>query len=124
MWLSKTAILMVYLRLFNVIGWMRWCCYLGIGFLFCAYWSLVPVSVIYNFPQDGERWDLAMSLDSVPAQLPFVIIGLVSIISDLYILVLPLPALFKLQVSWRRKFGLCLMFMTAIMFVSPALCLL
>ncbi|KAI0842312.1 hypothetical protein F5Y06DRAFT_257278 [Hypoxylon sp. FL0890] len=114
MWFAKTAILTMYLRLFSVVKWMRWCCYFGIGFLFCAYWSLVPVSVIYNFPHGDEHWDLAMELDSRPAQVPFVVIGLLSVISDLFILVLPFPILLKLQASWKRRLGLCLIFITAI----------
>lgn len=120
MWFAKTAILTMYLRVFNVVGWMRWCCHIGIVFLFCAYWSLVPVSVIYNFPHGAnEHWDLALTLSSTPAQLPFVIMGLISIVSDLYILILPFPILVKLKVSWKRKIGLCLVFVTAIMFVFP-----
>ena len=115
MWFAKTAILTMYLRFFNVVVWMTWCCYIGIGFLFCAYWSLVPVSVIYNFPHGGEHWDLAMTLDSTPAQVPYVVMGLISVISDLYILIIPLPILAKLKVSLRKRIGLCLVFMTAIM---------
>ncbi|OTA92255.1 hypothetical protein M434DRAFT_32044 [Hypoxylon sp. CO27-5] len=114
MWFAKTAILTMYLRVFNVIGWMRWCCHLGIVFLFCAYWSLVPVSVVYNFPHGAnEHWDLTLTLSSALAQLPFVIMGLISVVSDLYILILPFPILLKLQVSWKRKIGLCLVFITA-----------
>lgn len=118
MWFAKTAILTLYLRLFKVIVWMNWCCYFGIGILFCAYWSLVPVSIIYNFPHGkNEHWDLTLTLKSVPAQVPFVVMGIISVISDVYIFVLPLPILLKLHVSTRRKIGLCLVFMTALMLV-------
>jgi hypothetical protein len=118
MWFAKTAVLTLYLRLFNVYTWVRWACYIGIGFTCLAYWSLVPVSVVYNFPHGpNERWDLAMTVGSAPAQVPFVIMGVISVVSDVYIFVLPLPVLLRLHVSWRRKLGLCLVFMTAIMFV-------
>jgi hypothetical protein len=119
MWFAKTAILAVYLRLFSVITWMRWCCWVGIAILFCAYWSLVPVSAVYNFPHGGEHWDLAMSMDSIPAQVPFLVMGVVSVASDLYILILPLPVLLRLHVNWKKKIGLCLVFAAAIMFVYP-----
>ncbi|KAI1209701.1 uncharacterized protein F4807DRAFT_460448 [Annulohypoxylon truncatum] len=114
MWFAKTAILTMYLRAFGIVRWMWWCCHTGIAFLFCAYWSLVPVSVTYNFPlRAHQHWDLALSLSSTPAQLPFVIMGLISVVSDLYILILPFPILLKLHVSRRRKIGLCLVFATA-----------
>lgn len=121
MWFAKAAFLTRYLRLFNVVAWMWWSCHAGIWFLACAYWSLVPVSVIYNFPHGDEHWDLAMSLDSAPAQVAFVTMGLISVVSDLYILILPSPILLKLQISLKRKLGLCLVFITAAMFVFPAL---
>jgi hypothetical protein len=118
MWFAKTAIFTLYLRLFDVYNWVRWCCYFGIGFLCLAYWSLVPVSIVYNFPPGkNEDWDLTLTVNSVPTQVSFVIMGLVIVLPDVYIFILRLSILLKLHISWRRKFGLCLVFMTAIMFV-------
>lgn len=57
-------------------------------------------------------------MTSTPGSIPFLVMGLVSVISDVFILVLPLPILLKLQASWKRKIGWCLLFVTAIMFVS------
>lgn len=120
MWFAKAAILTMYLRLFGVKIWMRWCCYFGIGFLFCAYWSLVPVSAIYNFPHGNEKWDLSMDIKSATSQLAYVVIGLVSVVADLYILVLPFPILLTLRTSWKRRVGLGVVFLTAIMLVVPS----
>ncbi|KAI1475140.1 hypothetical protein F4774DRAFT_398150 [Daldinia eschscholtzii] len=120
MWFAKTAILTMYLRLFSVKAWMKWCCHIGIGFLFCAYWSLVPISIVYNFPHGNEHWDIAMSLDGQPAQIPFVVMGLISVISDLYILVLPFPILFTLQIPWDRKVGLILIFLTTMIGIASS----
>jgi hypothetical protein len=79
--------------------------------------ELVPVSIIYHFPYGSEKWDLAKTVDSAPAQIPFLAMGITSVVSDLFIFILPLPCLFKLYVSWRRKIGLCLVFATTIMYV-------
>jgi hypothetical protein len=92
---AKSAILAVYLRLFIVIGWMRWSCYIGIGFLFCAYWNLVPVSVIYNFLHGGKKWNLAMTADSAPAQILFLVLAIISDVSDLFIFIFTSPVLAK-----------------------------
>ena len=91
MWFAKVAILTMYLRLFNVVVWMRWSCHIAIWFLFCAYWSLVPVSVLYNFPHGDQHWDQSIVMTSTPGPIPFLVMGLVSVISDVFILVLPLP---------------------------------
>jgi O-antigen ligase len=96
---------------------MRWSCYISIDFLFCAYWSLVPVLIIDNFPHGGEKWKLAMTVNSAPAQILFLVLGIDSVVSDLFILILPLPCLLKLHVSWQRKTRIYLVFATAIMYV-------
>lgn len=114
LWFAKTAILALYLRLFSVVNWLRWCCYIGIVFLFATYWSLVPVSIVYNFPHGNERWDLTTTTKSVKSQIAYLIAGAISVISDIYILILPFPILYKLQTSLRRKFGLSIVFSTAI----------
>ncbi|KAJ2995732.1 hypothetical protein NUW58_g1189 [Xylaria curta] len=114
MWFAKTAILTLYLRLFNIIQWLRWCCYFGIVFLFAAYWSLVPVSVVYNFPHGNEEWGLATTANSAPSQVAYVTAGAISVVSDIYILFLPFPILHKLQLSSKRKIGLGIVFLAAI----------
>ncbi|KAI1754032.1 hypothetical protein F4782DRAFT_494801 [Xylaria castorea] len=114
MWFAKTAILTLYLRLFNVLKWLRWCCYVGIIFLFAAYWSLVPVSIVYNFPHGNEKWDLATTAKSAPSQVAYVTIGAISVISDIYIFILPFPILLGLQMSRKRKFGFSIVFLAAI----------
>ncbi|KAI1120566.1 hypothetical protein F5Y10DRAFT_258125 [Nemania abortiva] len=114
MWFAKTAILTLYLRLFSVVTWLRWCCYVGITFMFFAYWSLLPVSVVYNFPHGNEKWDFATTAKSAPSQVAYVTIGAVSVLSDIFILILPFPILFTLQASRKRKIGLSIVFLAAI----------
>ncbi|KAI0114414.1 hypothetical protein GGR51DRAFT_504273 [Nemania sp. FL0031] len=114
MWFAKTAILTLYLRLFSVVKWLRWCCYIGIVFMFLAYWSLLPVSVVYNFPHGDEKWDFATTAKSAPSQVAYVTIGAVSVISDIFILILPFPILLSLQTSWKRKVGFSFVFLAAI----------
>ncbi|KAI1113916.1 hypothetical protein F5Y14DRAFT_462048 [Nemania sp. NC0429] len=114
LWFAKTAILTLYLRLFSIVNWLRWCCYIGIVFLFATYWSLVPVSIVYNFPHGDEKWDVTTTAKSVHSQVAYLVAGAISVISDIYILILPFPILFKLQMSLRRKIGLGMVFSTAI----------
>jgi hypothetical protein len=117
-WFAKTSILAMYLRLFGVLKWMRWCCWLGIAIIFCAFWSLVPAAAVYAFPWGQEHWDSAMSQDGRPLVVPFMIVGVISVASDLYILILPLPVLLRLHIHWKKKIALCLAFAVGIMFVS------
>jgi hypothetical protein len=82
--------------------------------------ELVPVSIIYHVLYGGEKWKLTMTVDSAPAQIHFLAMGIINVVSDLFIFVLPLQCLLKLYVSWQKKIGLCLMFVvfvTTIMYV-------
>ena len=74
----------------------------------------MPISIVYNFPHGKEHWDLTMSLHSRPVQGAIAVVGLINLISDLYILVLPLPILATLPISKKKRLGLCLIFATAI----------
>ena len=47
-----------------------------------------------------------------------IILGVVNIISDLYLILLPLPAVWSLQLPLSRKVGVSAMFLTGFMFVS------
>jgi hypothetical protein len=106
----------MYLRLFHPYAWMRWCCWLGIGILFCAYGCLVPIIAIHDYPHGDAKWDMTLLMNGASVKKAFEVIGGVSMVFDLYILILPLPILLNLQISTRRRLGLCLIFLTAVMY--------
>jgi hypothetical protein len=114
-WFAKAAILTLYLRLFSPIPWLRTLVFLGLGFLFPIYWASIPVFAIYCTPHNGGHWDSSLMAKCEEASLFQVILGVVGVGSDLFLLALPLPAIFTLQLSLFQKLGVAFVFLHGIL---------
>tara|TARA_R110002003_G_scaffold58_18_gene5250 strand:- start:26325 stop:26783 length:459 start_codon:yes stop_codon:yes gene_type:complete len=111
LWLVKTTVFTMYLRLFGSIRWMRRACWFGILFFGLVYWSYVPVQAVLMFPHGREKWGLvlAMKHERPTSALNF-LMAVANVLSDLYALSLPLPAVLPLKLSRQKKIGLCALF--------------
>lgn len=111
LWIVKTTIFIMYLRLFGTLHWMRRACWFGIIFFGLIYWSYVPTMAALLFPRGGETWGLvlAMKRERALSGMNF-LMALVNVLSDLYALSLPLPAILPLKLSRQKKIGLCALF--------------
>ena len=43
--------------------------------------------------------------------------GIFNVVSDFYLLILPIPVVWQLQMPSKRKIGVCAIFMTGILYV-------
>ncbi|KAF2029697.1 hypothetical protein EK21DRAFT_112740 [Setomelanomma holmii] len=111
LWIVKTTVFTMYLRLFGSIPWMRRACWAGILFFGLVYWSYVPVQAVLMFPHRGETWGLliAMKRERPTSALNF-LMAVANVLSDLYALILPLPAVLPLKLSRQKKTGLFALF--------------
>ena len=115
MCLAKLSLLSLYLRLFFVRKFMRYLIYLGMAFNFCLSIALLITFLWYCSPRSGAAWDLKLGLQC-DGMLPIlVILGSFNIALDLYILLLPLSTVLKLQLRLRKKIGVTIVFMTGLM---------
>ena len=106
----KLAMLCMFLRIF-VAPWQRTACYI-LMFILCAtavgdiianYLQCIPLSHLWGespgtcFDQNAYwRWG------TFP-----------NIVTDVFMIVLPIPTVFKIQLSWKDKIGVLLTFLTA-----------
>ena len=111
---TKLCLLLLYYRLFGRHQWMRRLVYLGIGFIFAAY---TAQTILYGYlclPRPRQSW-LEAAL-SPRCHESFVVVGYFggsfSLASDLYLLLLPLPAVWQLHLPLRKKLGIAGIFMT------------
>ncbi|KAF2468019.1 uncharacterized protein BDR25DRAFT_358272 [Lindgomyces ingoldianus] len=125
MWCAKTSIFAMYLRLFGNITWMRCCCWFGIIFFGFVYWSNIPVYAIYTFPHKGESWDFTFAERMQKGvQIPTIVTASFNVAGDVYCVMLPMPVVFGLNLGWRKKLGLALVFLAGVVgLVSNALAL-
>lgn len=107
---SKVAILSLYSRLFGVQStWFRWFLRGSIAFMFIhgavylllVMFQCVPIEAIWNKLIDGKCLEVNYAIAFTGACM--------SIAEDVIILVLPIPQLWKLQMSLKKKIGIILL---------------
>ncbi|KAI9688928.1 MAG: hypothetical protein M1820_010209 [Bogoriella megaspora] len=113
--LSKLAILLLYLRIFKVRPSMRYAIYAGIAWIFATYLPSMVVAIYFCGAHSGEPWSYPVGercAEHGPTKW-FVTSAAMSIILDLYILVLPISVVRRLNMSRKRRVGVLLIFFTA-----------
>ena len=124
MFFAKLALFLLYHRLFALNRWTRIAIYFGIALNGLFYLASCIALVILCIPRRGESWTStkyatrcyhAIAMGDVQ--------GIFGLISDIYIFILPLPVLYKLQMSLKKKLGITAVFLTGIMydFSAPTL---
>jgi hypothetical protein len=117
----KLAILAIYLHVFTDKLYRKACWFLGgllvantIGSTVAGVLMCVPLNYLWDRSIDGHCFD-------IPDYLRY--IALVNIVTDVVMLVLPLPLIWKLRISRNVKLGLTCTFATGSVYVpapSPA----
>ena len=116
----KLTLFLLYVQLFRPLRWLRILSYIGAIVSGMFYVSLSIVYAALCAPRDGQSTIAYFSAltsrrcshgqDSV-----VILLGVVNLASDLYLLVLPLPAVWKLHLALRRKLAILTMFLTGAM---------
>ncbi|KAH8674248.1 hypothetical protein BX600DRAFT_509433 [Xylariales sp. PMI_506] len=113
---GKVAILMVYQRIFDsnhVSRWFRRTIKVLISltfliegiYIFIIAFQCIPISAQWDSSVTNAR---CLNLD-----VAFTLAAVINIVSDLVLMILPIPELRKLQVSRKKKWGVALMFIIA-----------
>lgn len=114
----KITFFLLYLQIFRPFKRLRYAIWAGLIFTTMAYAAFTITWLALATPRAGETWQTHFTS---PAQLQAAVLAYpvpaVGLAIDLYILVLPLIGVYKLQLSLRRKFGVFLVFATAIVLV-------
>ena len=106
----KLSILLLYLRIFNVNKIFRYCTwtvmFITFGYLFSNFWTQIfgcqPIAKYWK-PETPGHCILTLKADRGYGSLNF--------ITDLLIFALPLPMVWRLQLSRKEKIGLLVIFM-------------
>lgn len=118
-WFVKLSLFVLYVQVFHPLRWLRYCAYAGVVSTGLSYWVVSIIYLAMCVPRDGtSQGDYFMALVSPRCQNvnPLQVAnGVVSLVSDLYLVILPLPAVWKLQLPLHRKLALSAMFFTGAM---------
>lgn len=117
---TKVTFFIMYFAIFGQWRWMRICALVG-GFVTAAFYGALSVSLFAVItPSRHETWSSHQHSTGLrlnfATSLPLSCFGLAI---DLHILVLPIVGVSKLLMPTRRKVGIIVIFMSAILFDSP-----
>lgn len=117
---AKLSLFLLYNRLFGRHRWIRYLVYLGISSAAAMYTASMVVYGYLCLPRRGQSW-IEDGLSS-RCHNQFIMIGYVrgpfNVLSDLYLLFLPLPAVWQLQLPLRKRLGIAGIFLTGSLWVA------
>ncbi|EED23498.1 conserved hypothetical protein [Talaromyces stipitatus ATCC 10500] len=121
---TKAAILLLYSQLFAIEMRFKLAINLSILVTLLLYLSEFPLAAIYAAPRPGHSWNSL--LENLKANAPRLALGgavqsAISTALDIYIFILPLPILLKLQMMPRQRLQLLGIFSTALLGVGASI---
>ena len=114
----KISILILYMRVFSPHRQVRYWIYAGMGYTFITNTVTTVLFGALCAPRNGQdyiiQYTAPICVDNVDNLA--LAISIVNFVSDIYLLVLPLPMIWKLQLSPKRRMGLIAIFSTGILY--------
>ena len=112
--LTKTIILLLYLRLFNINRWFRFATYGLLGYIWMWGAALILTSIFECSPI-SYQWDKTIEGRCIDQLAYFRWICVPNAIHDVAILLIPAPVVWKLKIDMRRKMALlCVFFLGSV----------
>ena len=113
----KIAIFLLYYRFFAIDRRTKVAIHIGMGVTSCFYPAMVIVGmVLLCFPKPKQSWASMNYRERCSREQALAeIYGVFGLVSDLYILILPLPVLRRLNMSSKKKIGVTATFLTGLM---------
>ncbi|KAL8939375.1 MAG: hypothetical protein Q9216_003388 [Gyalolechia sp. 2 TL-2023] len=117
-WLIKLSLFQLYLHLFGTLRWMNCVVWLGIVVTGLFYLSITVAKLAMCAPRGSQTYIMAVSTSNCSrAKVLGVITGVFNILSDLYLLIVPIPAILGLNIRTPKKMGTLAVFMTGMIAV-------
>ena len=111
---AKVSILLFYLQIFRIKMWFRHSCWALITFVICYLSAIFFVYLFYCKPE-AATWNYTLGGKCVDGWSVDIATGALNIVTDLIILLIPLPILWDLQLSFQRKLGISLVFLVGVL---------
>lgn len=112
----KLSLILQFLCIFGRLRWMKLAAYYGITVMGLYYLSIVIARLAMCAPRGSETYVISLSTAHCRrVKVTGAITGGFNIVSDLYLLLLPIPAVLGLNRTLREKLGVLAIFMTGVM---------
>ena len=115
----KLSFLIYFLQIFGPKPGLRWSIFIGAFIITTLYISGIITFFVLSTPRPGvtfaEQYMMFASRQTSPVLNTTIAIGYFNVLSDLYVLVLPISGVMGLNLPRKRKFGVVLIFMTGLL---------
>ncbi len=115
--LAKLSVLLLYLELFVVNTQARIMIAIGLTLITAQCLAQIIGNAITCVPKPGVSWLVADATYEcrVTSDLFGVIMGAIAVFSDLFVIYIPLPVVWQLRMSVRKKIGVSVIFLTGLL---------
>lgn len=117
-WFIKLSLFVLYLEIFGLLRWLRYSAYAGIFVTGSFYFACMVAFSVLCAPENGQTQLSYLSALASPkcARSRALVLaqGIVNVVSDLYLIALPMPAIWSLQMPLKRKLGVAAMISTGL----------
>ena len=110
---AKMVLLLFYLRL-SPVQWFKWSIYFAMFFLFSTQVAIF-FAAIFPCKPVAKAWDPFLEGTCIDQKPIYQATAITGVISDVFLIAIPIPMVVKLQLPRRQKIGLMLMFMVGAM---------
>ena len=111
--LIKCSLFIQYFQLFRPLRWLKICVWVGATISGIFYVTVSIIAFVLSSPWPGESLlDCILSTHYILFAYFSIPTGLVGMVLDWYLLILPIPAVWSLQMSVGKKLGVLIVFMT------------
>ncbi|KAI3317895.1 hypothetical protein HD806DRAFT_355400 [Xylariaceae sp. AK1471] len=108
--IEKTTILLLYLRLFRIHRWFRFTTYFLIAYIWL--WGISEVLVaIFQCQPIAYQWNKALDGSCIDQLGYYRWVSVPNVVHDVFMLIIPIPVVWNLQVELRQKLALTFVFL-------------
>lgn len=112
----KVSIFLLYIQIFRINTFVRRGAKIGIVVAFLAYFPPTLILSYFDAPHAGQTWEYLLVSGMPEKGIPGgITIGCLSVLVDIYVFVLPIPPLLKLNMPLSKRIQLMVLFGTALM---------
>ena len=116
MFFAKLALFLLYYRIFSLDRRTKIGVYFGISIVCLFYLATFIVQLVFCIPRHHESWTSTTYVKRCSRGEGLGDVhGVFGLASDIYIFILPLPVLYRLKMSLKKKIGVTAVFLTGLM---------
>ena len=112
----KLALFILNLYIISSLRWLRILVYLGATLKILFYFACTIALAALGSPHNGQNYlEVAKGRDGARSKTLGVVQGVGNVVSDFYLLIVPLPAVWGLQLPLKKRLGISAIFGTGLL---------